>query len=91
MSLMENKDTTNATFVRLIVRDHGPGVANSELAKIFQPFYRVAEARDRQSGGTGLGLAITDRIVRIHGGIIRAENASPAGTAGRYLSCPGRV
>ena len=78
-ALMENQAAKNQTFVRLTVRDHGPGVANSELDKIFQPFYRVAEARDRQSGGTGLGLAIADRIIRIHGGTIRAENASPQG------------
>ena len=51
----------------------------SELKNIFQPFYRVADARDRQSGGTGLGLAIADRVVRIHGGTIHAENACLAG------------
>ena len=76
--LLESKDTTDE-FVRLIVRDHGPGVPELELANIFQPFYRVADARDRQSGGTGLGLAIADRIVKIHGGSIHAENASPQG------------
>jgi len=76
--LLESKGTTDE-FVRLIVRDHGPGVPEPELANIFQPFYRVADARDRQSGGTGLGLAITDRIVKIHGGSIHAENASPQG------------
>ena len=65
--------------VRLTVRDHGPGVPEAELANIFRPFYRVAAARDRQSGGAGLGLAIADRVVRIHGGTIRAENAQPHG------------
>ncbi|GGA63207.1 two-component sensor histidine kinase [Edaphobacter acidisoli] len=65
--------------VRLAVRDHGPGVPDSELQNIFRPFYRVTGARDRQSGGTGLGLAIADRVVRLHGGTIRAENAAPHG------------
>lgn len=65
--------------VRIAVRDFGPGVPEPELRNIFQPFYRVAAARDRQSGGTGLGLAIADRVVRIHGGTIRAENATPPG------------
>lgn len=65
--------------VRLTVRDFGPGVPDPELKSIFQPFYRVAAARDRQSGGSGLGLAIADRVVRIHGGTIRAENAAPRG------------
>ncbi len=63
----------------LTVLDHGPGVPAAELQKIFQPFYRVAAARDRQSGGTGLGLAIADRVLRIHGGSIAAENADPHG------------
>jgi two-component system sensor histidine kinase CpxA len=65
--------------VRVVVRDYGPGIPESELGNIFQPFYRVADARDRQSGGTGLGLAIAERVVRIHGGTIRAENAMPRG------------
>jgi len=65
--------------VLLVIRDHGKGVHGSDLERIFQPFYRVAEARDRESGGAGLGLAISDRVVRIHGGTIHAENAEPPG------------
>ena len=65
--------------VRLMVRDYGPGVPASELKNIFQPFYRLTGARDRQSGGTGLGLAIADRVIRVHGGTIHAENAAPRG------------
>ena len=63
----------------LTVRDHGPGVAESELANIFQPFYRIEDARDRQSGGVGLGLAISDRVARLHGGMVRASNATDGG------------
>jgi two-component system sensor histidine kinase CpxA len=73
------RDGRHASSVRLTVRDCGPGVPESELVNIFQPFYRVTDARDRQSGGTGLGLAITDRVIRIHGGTIRAQNAEPRG------------
>jgi len=58
----------------LTVRDHGPGVPESELAHIFEPFYRVGEARERSSGGVGLGLSIADRTVKLHRGSIRAEN-----------------
>jgi signal transduction histidine kinase len=65
--------------VRLVVRDYGPGVPESELKNIFQSFYRMTGARDRQSGGTGLGLAIADRVIRVHGGTIHAENAAPRG------------
>jgi two-component system sensor histidine kinase CpxA len=73
------RDAHDALSARLIVRDCGPGVPEAELVKIFQPFYRATEARDRQSGGTGLGLAIADRVVRIHGGTIQAENVEPHG------------
>lgn len=64
----------------LTVRDHGPGVPESELAHIFEPFYRVSEARERSSGGVGLGLSIADRTIKLHGGSIRAENV-PGGLA----------
>jgi two-component system sensor histidine kinase CpxA len=76
---MERENSSNGAKIRLVVRDYGPGVPESELKNIFQPFYRHTDARDRQSGGTGLGLAIADRVVRIHGGTIRAENAVPRG------------
>ena len=58
----------------LTVRDHGPGVPEAELEHIFEPFYRVSEARERASGGVGLGLSIAERTVKLHGGSIRAEN-----------------
>jgi len=58
----------------LTVRDQGPGVPETELAHIFEPFYRVNEARERASGGVGLGLSIAERTVKLHGGSIRAEN-----------------
>ncbi|MEJ2699052.1 MAG: ATP-binding protein [Desulfuromonadales bacterium] len=61
------------------VRDRGPGVPPAELAKIFEPFYRVDEARTRESGGTGIGLAITERAVRLHGGTVTAANAPEGG------------
>jgi two-component system sensor histidine kinase CpxA len=71
--------TCDGSLMRLTVRDHGPGVPEAELLRIFEPFYRVKDARDRQSGGAGLGLAIAERVVRIHGGTIRAQNVSPHG------------
>ncbi len=61
------------------VRDHGPGVAEEMLERLFQPFFRTAGARDRESGGVGLGLAITDRAVRLHGGRAIARNAPDGG------------
>jgi two-component system sensor histidine kinase CpxA len=73
------ENLSSGASIRLMVRDYGPGVPESELKNIFQPFYRVTGARDRASGGAGLGLAIADRVIRIHGGTIRAENAEPHG------------
>ena len=58
----------------LTVRDYGPGVPESDLERIFEPFYRVSEARDRASGGAGLGLSIAERTVKLHGGSIEARN-----------------
>jgi two-component system sensor histidine kinase CpxA len=64
------------------VRDRGHGVPEESLEKIFRPFYRTEDARDRQSGGgTGLGLAITERAVRMHGGSVQAVNATGGGLA----------
>jgi two-component system sensor histidine kinase CpxA len=63
------------------VRDHGPGVPIAALGKLFEPFYRVSEARDRQSGGTGLGLAITEHAVKSLGGSVRARNVEGGGLA----------
>jgi two-component system sensor histidine kinase CpxA len=61
------------------VLDQGSGVPQAALANIFHPFYRVADARDRQSGGSGLGLSITQRAVQIHGGSVSASNAPGGG------------
>ena len=66
-------------YALLMVRDHGPGVQESELANLFSPFYRIAESRDRKSGGMGIGLAITDRAVKLHGGTVKAFNAAEGG------------
>jgi len=63
----------------LRVRDRGEGVPEESLSKLFEPFYRVAEARDRHSGGVGLGLAISARAVASHGGSILAANAAEGG------------
>jgi len=62
------------------VRDRGNGVPEEALEKIFRPFYRTEDARDRQSGGgTGLGLAIAERAVRMHGGSVQATNVAGGG------------
>jgi len=69
----------NGSSATIQVRDHGDGVPESELGQLFRPFYRVVEARDRQSGGVGLGLAIAEQAVKWHGGSMRALNAPEGG------------
>jgi signal transduction histidine kinase len=59
------------------IRDYGPGVPEDALARIFDPFFRVEEARDPMGGGSGLGLSIAKQAVQAHHGAIAAENASP--------------
>jgi signal transduction histidine kinase len=61
------------------VRDHGDGLPESELERIFLPFHRVDASRARESGGTGLGLSIAYRAVVSQGGTIRASNARDGG------------
>jgi two-component system OmpR family sensor kinase len=63
----------------LVIRDHGPGVPPADLERIFEPFYRVAESRDRDTGGEGIGLAITAQVMKAHGGFARANNHSGGG------------
>jgi two-component system sensor histidine kinase CpxA len=63
----------------LRVSDSGPGVPDDALGKLFEPFYRLDDARGRLTGGVGLGLAITERAVRFHGGKVSAFNRPGSG------------
>ena len=67
--------------VTITVADSGPGVPESELDKIFKPFYRPDEARQHETGGTGLGLAIVKSCVEACGGSVRCRNLRPSGLA----------
>jgi two-component system sensor histidine kinase CpxA len=65
--------------VVILIRDQGPGVPDRDLERIFEPFYRVAESRDRDTGGEGIGLAITAQVMKAHGGSAKAANRRPEG------------
>jgi signal transduction histidine kinase len=79
---LRKQNGSRDNFAVISVRDRGNGVPAESLEKIFRPFYRTEDARDRQSGGgTGLGLAITERAVRMHGGTVQAVNAPEGGLA----------
>jgi two-component system sensor histidine kinase CpxA len=73
--------TASQTDGRVLIRvtDHGPGVPEPMLPRMFEPFVRVGEARDRRSGGYGLGLAIARRAIDLHGGEISARNEVAGG------------
>lgn len=61
------------------VVDEGPGIPESEEARVFERFYRADTARASSDGGTGLGLAIAQWIVDLHGGDIHPERREPHG------------
>ena len=67
----------NSREIAIAVRDHGPGVPADSLQRIFDPFFRVEEARNTNGGGSGLGLSIAKRAMQAHHGCILAENAEP--------------
>ena len=69
----------NQKQILIAVRDFGAGVPEELLPELFRPFYRVAQARERESGGAGLGLSITERAIRFHGGKVQAKNAQGGG------------
>ena len=62
------------------VKDEGIGINESELGRLFERFYRVDQARSRDSGGTGLGLAIVKHLIEVHGGTINVESKLNVGT-----------
>ena len=61
------------------VRDNGPGVPEAALPKLFDPFYRVDDARGSTTGGSGLGLSIVSGAVKFHNGSVCARNLEPHG------------
>lgn len=70
---------SSANEVTLSVRDHGAGLADADLERVFQRLYRTDSARTRSDGGSGLGLAIVKTIVETHGGQVRAKNHPDGG------------
>ena len=64
----------------LEIEDHGPGIAESDLPKLFWPFYQVADVQHPSRGGLGLGLFICREIVTSHGGQITVRSTPGKGT-----------
>lgn len=74
-------------MLEIFVQDDGPGIPPESLARIFERFYRVDQARSRGQGGTGLGLSIVKHIVQAHGGEVHAESELGKG-ATFYFTLP---
>jgi len=78
-------DDVEVTYTReydralILVRDHGPGIPDTQLEEVFEPFFRVETSRSRETGGTGLGLSIARTILRSHGGDITLRNHPDGG------------
>ena len=70
---------TTPPAVEITVEDEGPGIAEADLPRVFEPYYR-APGGTRVASGAGLGLAVVKSLVDAHGGTIRAENVAPHGT-----------
>ncbi len=67
------------TEVRIVVEDDGPGIAETDKDRVFDPFVRLEASRSRATGGMGLGLAISRTIARAHGGDVLVENRDAGG------------
>lgn len=65
--------------VRIDVADDGPGIAEADMARVFDPFVRLEASRSRETGGTGLGLSIAQSVVQGHGGRITLVNRAGGG------------
>ena len=76
--------TAPKTF-EIVVDDEGPGIPEQELSRVFDPFYRLEESRNRETGGVGLGLAIAQSIVQAHHGELVLSNRPTAGLRARIV------
>jgi signal transduction histidine kinase len=67
------------TMLTIRVRDSGPGIPVESLERVFDPFFRLEESRNRDTGGTGLGLSIARNVAETHAGTLVLRNAEGGG------------
>jgi signal transduction histidine kinase len=83
ISLVVSEQAQAACFE---VRDHGMGISDDDLPRIFSAFFRGERSRSRGTGGVGLGLTLAKRIVEAHGGKIEVQSGVGQGSTFRaYL------
>ena len=79
-STVSVRSRADGSWVELDVADHGIGIPERDLERIFERFYRVDRARSRETGGTGLGLAIVRHVAGNHGGEVRVRSREGEGS-----------
>jgi signal transduction histidine kinase len=77
---VELSTSENGDNIAVRVSDDGPGIPQSDLESIFEPFFRVDRSRSKSTGGYGLGLSICKRIMEAHGGTITVVRNAGRGT-----------
>ncbi len=71
--------TDSPQRIEIRVEDRGPGIAENERERVFEPYVRLESSRAKETGGTGLGLAIARGVARMHGGDVRLEPRAGGG------------
>jgi signal transduction histidine kinase len=87
---VEVSTSQNGDMTVVRVSDDGPGIPDSDMESIFEPFFRVDRSRSKKSGGYGLGLSICKRILEAHGGSVGVER-NPGRGVSFILSLPKRA
>jgi signal transduction histidine kinase len=78
VSLAETKEV-----YEIVVEDSGPGIADDDRVRVFEPFVRLETSRSAETGGSGLGLTLVKAIAEGHGGSITLENRAEGGLRAR--------
>jgi signal transduction histidine kinase len=73
---------TNSAY-EILVDDQGPGIAEDDQNRVFEPFVRLESSRNAETGGTGLGLTLVKAIAQGHGGAVILENRPEGGLRAR--------
>jgi two-component system sensor histidine kinase SenX3 len=70
----------NDEIAEITITDQGVGIAEEDIDRIFERFYRVDSARSRETGGTGLGLSIVKHVISNHGGDVQVWSVPGTGS-----------
>jgi signal transduction histidine kinase len=80
--------TKDASSIRIVVDDDGPGIPPEKLEEVFEPFARLEVSRNRETGGVGLGLAVARSCARSHGGDVVLSNQANRGLRAEIVLPP---